>query len=46
MARRYMRAEKDLIGKIPKDMLRRNPQRFAILTQQAISHGWDSGVAQ
>jgi len=33
MARPYMRAEEDLIGKIPKDMLERNPLRFAILTQ-------------
>ena len=39
MARPSMRTQEGLIGEIPQEMLDRNPPRFAVLTQQAISYG-------
>ena len=37
-----MRTQEGLIGEIPQEMLDRNPPRFAVLTQQAISYGYKS----
>lgn len=42
MARPYIRTQEGLVGKIPQEMLDRNPPRFAILTQQGISDGYES----
>ncbi len=42
MARPYIRTQEGLVGKIPQDMLDRNPPRFAILTQQGIMYGYES----
>ena len=39
-ARPFMRTQEDLIGNIPQDMLDRNPQPFAVLTQQGIGSGY------
>ena len=40
--RPYMRSEEDLVGRIPQEMLDRNPARFAMLTQQGIFYGYRS----
>ena len=42
MARPYIRTQEGLVGKIPQEMLDRNPPRFAILTQQGIMYGYES----
>ena len=42
MARPYLRTQEGLVGKIPQEMLDRHPPRFAILTQQGISYGYES----
>ena len=42
MSRPYIRTQEGLIGKIPQEMFDRNPPRFAILTQQGISYGYES----
>lgn len=42
MSRPYIRTQEGLIGKIPEEMLERNSPRFAILTQQGISYGYES----
>jgi len=42
MARPSIRTQEGLIGEIPQEMLDRNPPRFAVLTQQAISYGYKS----
>jgi hypothetical protein len=42
MARPNIRTQEGLIGKIPQEMLDRNDPRFAILTQQGISYGYES----
>lgn len=42
MARPFIRTQEGLVGKIPQEMLDRNPPRFAILTQQGIMYGYGS----
>ena len=42
MSRPFIRSQEDLVGKIPQEMLDRNPPRFAILTQQGVSYGYAS----
>ncbi len=42
MARPYIRTQEGLVGKIPDEMLERNPARFAILTQQGVMYGYES----
>lgn len=42
MARPSIRTQEDLVGKISGEVLERNSPRFAILTQQGISYGYDS----
>lgn len=42
MARPSVRTQESLIGKVPTEVLSRNPARFAILTHQGIALGWDS----
>lgn len=42
MARPYIRTQEGLVGKVPDEMLDRNPPRFAILTQQGIMYGYES----
>ena len=42
MSRPFIRTQENLIGAMPDAMLERNPPRFAILTQQAISYGYES----
>ena len=42
MSRPSLRTQEGLIGKIPREMLDRNPPRFGILTQQGISYGYES----
>ncbi|MEM7019748.1 MAG: phytanoyl-CoA dioxygenase family protein, partial [Pseudomonadota bacterium] len=42
MARQYVRTQEGLIDNIPQEVLDRNSARFAILTQQGISYGYES----
>ncbi len=42
MARPYIRTQEGLVGKIPDEMLDRNPPRFAVLTQQGVAYGYES----
>lgn len=42
MARPNIRAHEDLIGRVPQEMLDRNPPRFAQLAQQGITMGFRS----
>lgn len=42
MARPNIRTQEDLIGRIPQELLNRNPPRFGWLTQQGISYGYKS----
>ncbi len=42
LARPFIRTQEGLVGKIPDEMLDRNPPRFAILTQQGVSYGYES----
>ena len=42
MARPNMRTEEDLFGAVPQEMIDRNPGRFKVLTQQAVSYGFSS----
>ena len=42
MARPFMRTEEDLFGRIPEEVLNRNPPRFAVLTQQGLLYGFHS----
>ena len=42
MARPFVRTEEDLFGKIPQEILDRNPVRFKVLTQHGISYGFSS----
>ena len=42
LSRPFIRTQEGLIGKIPQEMLDRNPPRFAILTQQGILYGYES----
>ena len=42
LSRPFIRTQEGLIGKIPQEMLDRNPPRFAILTQQGILYGYQS----
>ena len=42
MARPYIRTQEGLVGKVPDEMLDRNPPRFAILTQQGVAYGYES----
>jgi hypothetical protein len=39
MVRPFIRTREDLIGRMPQEVLDRNPSRFAILTQQGIPAG-------
>ncbi len=40
MVRSLIRATEDFIGRIPQEVLDRNPARFAILTQQGVVQGY------
>ncbi len=42
MARPYSRTQEGLVGRVPEAMLDRNPPRFATLTQQGVSYGYES----
>lgn len=42
MARPFVRTEENLFGKIPQEILDRNPMRFKVLTQQGVSYGFSS----
>ena len=42
MARPFMRTEENLGGHVAQEVLDRNPLRFAIVTQQAVSYGWEN----
>ena len=39
-ARPYMRTEEDLFGNVSQEILDRNSERFAWITQQGIAYGW------
>ena len=40
IARPHVRTQENLIDRVPKQILERNPARFSILTQQGLYKGW------